>query len=196
MSNKEFVIPFVGLKLGFHEFEFEIDNTFFEGIEYSLVQKGDLCVKLTLEKKETMLVGNYVLHGVVETACARCTEPMKDDIDGQFQLVYKFDDQPSDDEALVIVYPEEFEIDVKVNILEFISVSLPSRSVHTDGDCNEEMIDILSEYQVFSKAELEDSDTTVFEKDFADEDEINYDDDSGDEMIDPRWEALKNLKKK
>lgn len=52
MSNKEFVIPFVGLKLGFHEFKFDIDNAFFEGIDYSLVQKGNLCVKLTLEKKE------------------------------------------------------------------------------------------------------------------------------------------------
>jgi len=196
MSNKEFVIPFVGLKLGFHEFKFDIDNAFFEGIDYSLVQKGNLCVKLTLEKKETMLVGNFALHGVVETACARCTEPMNVAIDEQFQLIYKFDDQPSDDESLVIVYPEEFEIDVKANIVEFISVSLPSRSVHTDGECNEEIIDILSEYQVYSRAELEKPDAIAFDGESEDDDQIEIDEDGDDDQIDPRWAALKDLKKK
>lgn len=190
MSDKEFVIPFVGLKLGAHEFEFEIDNTFFEGIEYSLIQKGKINVKFSLDKKETMLVGNYVLEGVVEIACARCTEPVDTEIEGEYQLVYKFDDKPSDDESLIIVYPEEFEIDVKDAILELIMVSLPSRSVHEEGECNEEITDILSEYQVYSLSEDEDN-----EFDSDEEDDENGDDDQGrDDDIDPRWAALKGLK--
>ncbi|MGQ3089005.1 MAG: DUF177 domain-containing protein, partial [Flavobacterium sp.] len=33
-ANKEFLIPFVGLKQGKHQFEFEIDKKFFEGFGF------------------------------------------------------------------------------------------------------------------------------------------------------------------
>ena len=198
MSDKEFVIPFVGLKQGVHEFNFEIGNKFFESIEYSIVQKGKVNVKLSLDKKETMLVGDFTLHGTVESTCARCTEPVDSEVEGEFQLVYKFDDKPSEDESLVIIYPEEYEIDVKDSILEFILVSLPSRTVHKEGECNEEITNILSEYQVF---ELNDTSDEDFDEGFDDDDDDeeigNEDDDQdGDDGdIDPRWEALKKLKK-
>lgn len=198
MSDKEFVIPFVGLKQGVHEFNFEIGNKFFESIEYSIVQKGKVNVKLSLDKKETMLVGDFTLHGTVESTCARCTEPVDSEVEGEFQLVYKFDDKPSEDESLVIIYPEEYEIDVKDSILEFILVSLPSRTVHEEGECNEEITNILSEYQVF---ELNDTSDEDFDEGFDDDDDDeeigNEDDDQdGDDGdIDPRWEALKKLKK-
>ena len=191
MSDKEFVIPFVGLKLGVHEFNFEITDAFFENIEYSLVQKGKVHVKLSLDKKETMLVGAYTLSGVVEAACARCTEPVDAEIEGEYQLIYKFDDKPSDDESLVIVYPEEFEIDVKENILELISVSLPSRTVHEEGECNEEMIDILGEYQVFEQSDSDE----LEDEGFDDDEEMGDDDNNDDDDIDPRWAALKGLKR-
>lgn len=199
MSDKEFVIPFVGLKQGVHEFDFEVGNSFFESIEYSIVQKGKVNVKLSLDKKEAMLVGDFTLQGTVESSCARCTEPVDSEIEGEFQLVYKFDDKPSEDESLVIVYPEEYEIDVKESILEFIAVSIPSRTVHQEGECNEEITDILSEYQVFTLNEPSDDDNDEeFDDDFDEDKEIENDNDdqSGDDdYIDPRWEALKKLKK-
>jgi len=202
MSDKEFVIPFVGLKQGVHEFDFEVGNSFFESIEYSIVQKGKVNIKLVLDKKETMLVGDFTLYGTVETGCARCTDPVDSEIEGEFQLVYKFDDKPSEDESLVIVYPEEYEIDVKESILEFISVSLPSRVIHDEGECNEEITEILSEYQVFTLNETSDDDFDEEDFDeFNDEEtedeeiENNDEDQNGDDdNIDPRWEALKKLK--
>jgi uncharacterized metal-binding protein YceD (DUF177 family) len=208
MSEKEFIIPFVGLKQGVHEFAFEIGNKFFESIEYSIIEKGQVTVKLALDKKETMLVGDFSLHGTVESSCARCTEPVDSKVEGEFQLVYKFDNKPSEDESLVIVYPEEFEIDVKASILEFISVSLPSRTVHEEGDCNEEITGILSEYQVFklddsSEDDYEDEGFDELDDDSEDNEdegldenqEDNDDDQNGDDdYIDPRWAALKKLK--
>ena len=37
---KEFTIPFIGLKLGEHLFDYQIDNKFFEHFEESLVENG------------------------------------------------------------------------------------------------------------------------------------------------------------
>jgi uncharacterized metal-binding protein YceD (DUF177 family) len=182
-SKREYVIPFVGLKLGVHEFEFEITDSFFEDIEYSIVHKGNVSVKLSLDKKETMLIGDYTIVGKVETGCDRCNEPVEVEIQGEYQLIYKFDDKPSDDESLIIVYPEEFEIDVKDSILELITVSLPARALHEEGDCDEEMMDLLYEYTVNADDASEDVGDS--------EEEL---DDEDDDMIDPRWEALKGLK--
>tara|TARA_B110000305_G_scaffold231185_1_gene284342 strand:+ start:28072 stop:28722 length:651 start_codon:yes stop_codon:yes gene_type:complete len=216
MSDKEFVIPFVGLKQGVHEFNFEIGKAFFESIEYSIVLEGNVYVTFLLDKKETMLIGDYTIRGTVKASCGRCNDPVDVDVEGEFQLVYKFDDKPSEDESLVIVYPEEYEIDVKESIHEFISVSIPSRTVHKEGECNEDVMKILSEYQVFTlnedgsvkpDEEYDDWDSDEEEDDTADngESENEPDEDTDqkededqngdDDYIDPRWNALKGLKK-
>ncbi|MFT6922609.1 MAG: hypothetical protein ACJA1C_001615 [Crocinitomicaceae bacterium] len=218
MSDKEFVIPFVGLKQGVHEFNFEIGKAFFESIEYSIVHEGNVHVTFLLDKKETMLIGDYTIRGTVKASCGRCNDPVDVDVEGEFQLVYKFDDKPSEDESLVIVYPEEYEIDVKESIHEFISVSIPSRTVHKEGECNEDVMKILSEYQVFTlnedgsvKPDEEyddwDSDEEEEEYDPADNGELENESDEDtdqkededqngeDDYIDPRWNALKGLKK-
>ena len=122
-----------------------------------------------------MLIGNFVIDGSVTTECDRCTDPVDVLVEGEYRIVFKFGDEPSDDESLVIVYPEEFEIDVKENILELITVSLPARAVHDEGACNEEMTSLLSEYVLVSIDEQEE-------------------DEALDEDVDPRWAALNKLK--
>jgi uncharacterized metal-binding protein YceD (DUF177 family) len=191
MSDKEFQIPFVGLKLGIHDFEFEITDAFFENVEYSIVQKGKVKVYFSLEKKETMMVGNYRLEGLVGTTCDRCTEPVDIEIEGEYKLIYKFDDEATDSETLIIVYPEEFEINIKQSILEFISVSLPSRTMHDEGGCNEDMLDLLSEYTINSEPIGDEDDDEDEEWDEEEEEESEEDD---NDYVDPRWNALKKLK--
>lgn len=176
MANKEYRIPFVGLKLGTHAFSYDITDTFFEMFEYSLIRKGNVKVELQLEKKETMMIGQFQINGIVESECDRCSDPAEVAVKGKFQLIYKFDETPSNDETLVTIYPEDFEIDVKESILEFINVSLPTRILHKKGGCNEEMIAILNEYILFSSNDAE------------------PEPDQNDE-VDPRWAALKNMKK-
>jgi len=62
-TKKEYIIPFIGLKLGFHEFEFEIHDAFFEDREYSIIHNGNVNVKLVFEKKGTMMIGEFTIKG-------------------------------------------------------------------------------------------------------------------------------------
>lgn len=190
MSKREYIIPFVGLKLGVHAFDFHITDAFFEAMEYSLIQKGDVAVTLELEKKETMMIGNFSVKGTVETACDRCTEAVSVPVKGSYQLIYKFDDHPSDDESLIVVYPEEFELDVRDSIHEFITVSMPSRTVHKEGECDEEMMRILSEYAL-TEAEYAAIEERQQEDDEEEEEDASEND---DQPVDPRWNALKKLR--
>ncbi len=170
-----------------HTFEFDITDAFFEQVEYSLIDKGNVRVTLNLEKKETMMIGDFSIEGTIEASCALCNGPVDVEIEGEYQLIFKFDDKPTDDETLVIVYPEEFEIDLRENLLELITVSIPSRVVHPEGECDEEMLELLNEYRV--NADDEDFDDEEFEE----ADDTEETDEEDDEYIDPRWAALKNL---
>lgn len=187
---REFVIPFVGLKLGSHSFEYSVETTFFEDIEYSIIHAGKVQVDLVLEKKETMLIGTFSAQGMVSTNCDRCNDPVNVPVKGSFQLIYKFDSEESDDETLVVLHPEAYEVDVKPAIYELITVSLPVRLLHDEGECNEEMLAALSEYLINPDDDSEDDDESEDDEDWEDDEDNDGDD---DDDIDPRWSALKNL---
>ncbi len=196
-SNKEFIIPFIGLKVGFHDFNFEIHDSFFEEVEYSIIHKGNVTVSLTLEKKETMLIGEFQIGGTVSASCDRCNDPLDVPVKGSYRLVYKLDNDTSDNESLIVLHPDAYELDVRNNIYELITVSLPARLVHPKGKCNEEMIELIKKYS----GQPNDIEVDFNDDDDWDDEDWEEEEDEGDEgdegddddPVDPRWSALKNL---
>ncbi|MES2798641.1 MAG: DUF177 domain-containing protein [Bacteroidota bacterium] len=165
------MIPFVGLKNGVHDFEFEISDSFFEAYEYSSITSGNVHVQLSLDKKETMLIGVYTIKGTVSTLCDRCNDPINVPVKGSYKLVYKFGNEEELDESLVVLHPDTYEIDAEPAIYEFTTVSLPKRLVHPQGECNEEMMEILSKYSVNGSEEDDDEDEDWDDDEFYDDEE-------------------------
>jgi len=192
-SEREYIIPFIGLKHGFHEFEFEVRDEFFENREYAIIHKGNVNVKLVLEKKETMMIGEFIIDGSVFAQCDRCNDPFEVPVKGEYRLIYKFDTEPSDNETLVVLHPDDYEIDLRDNLYELITVSLPSRLVHPKGECNEEMIELLKKYTFQREDDLDDDSD---EDDWDDEDDLDdedWEDDDDDDPTDPRMSVIKNF---
>lgn len=169
-KKSDFTIPFAGLKLGHHTYEFEVDDTFFEDLEYSLIKKGSVSVSIDLEKKETMLILQFALTGSVEVECNLCTDPLNQQVEATYPLIYKFGLEELEDDSIIVIHPDSYQIDVQHPIYEFLTISLPIRTVHSEGLCNQEMIETLNKYLSSPK-----------------ENDENNDD------IDPRWSALNNL---
>lgn len=176
----------MGLSLGKHIFEYEVNDSFFEDLEYSLVQKGNLKVHLELEKKGTMMLATFKIIGVVCTECDRCTAPLELNIAGEYRLIYKFGLEDSDDENLIVLHPDEYQINVKDPIYELIIISLPARKIHKQGECDEAMWELIKEYSV----NLEEDDDSEFDDDRDDEDGEDDDDEDGGESP---WTILRNL---
>lgn len=172
-SNSEFDVPFEGLKLGKHQFELEMDETFFKDITDSFIEKGSVKVTFVLDKRETMMVGDFELNGEVIAPCDRCTELIEVPVQTSAQIVFKFGEEPSEDENLVVIQSHEFKLQLAPICYELLVVSLPARITHPEGACDEEMLDLLDQYSGYEQ-EVEDV----------------------DEEVDPRWEALKKLNKK
>lgn len=188
-SDQIYNIPFVGLKIGTHTFEYEVNDKFFEDISYSLVHSGKLQVKLQLDKRETMLIAHFEVVGVVTADCDRCNTPMNLALSGSMKLIYKFGLEEEEDDSMVVLHPDEYQINVKDPIYELITLSLPSRKKHPTGECDEEMWALIQKYTINPEEEEDDEDD--FDEDY-DDDEDGDDDDDPD-TTDPRWSLLKNL---
>lgn len=172
-----FTIPFVGLKPGIHEFEFEIDTAFFEHFEYEDFNSADVKIKLLLEKKSTIMELNFKASGVVNVNCDLTNEPFDQPIKAELKLVVKFGDAFNDDnEELLILPHSEYQLNVAQFIYELIVLSVPLKKVHPgvkDGTLQSEVLKKLEE---LSPKAAKDSKENVNE-----------------ESIDPRWNKLKKL---
>ena len=178
--NDEYIIRFSSLKDGVHEFDFTVGKEFFEHIDYSEVKNAELEVNLFLEKKTTMMILNFGITGQVEVMCDRCTDNFHIDIETYDELIYRFGNEDLGDEKVIVVYPNEVEIDIKHSIYEFISLAIPSRRVHEErNDCNKDMLKDINNYLLVDDENSETIDESVESKE-----------------IDPRWSALNKLKNK
>lgn len=162
---KEYVIPFVGLKEGDHDYAFDIDASFFDSFDNSEIIKADVHVGIKLEKKERMLIFDFNIRGNMLIPCDRCLAELLVAVNGNDRLIVKFGEEWLEESDEVLVIPEkESHIDLSNFIYEYIMLKLPIQRVHPEGEglCDPDVIGKLHEHK--------------------------------EEDIDPRWEALKQLK--
>lgn len=187
--KKEFDIAFSGLKIGTHEFEFQIANDFFDLFEYDEFNSVNVDVKATLIKKETLMELYLSQTGTVNIPCDVTGENFDLPIESNWQIIIKFGEEYNDDnEELLIIPYSEYQVNIAQYIYEMIALSVPVKRVHPSiaadyevDDFDEDDFDFLQEYN---------------EDDFADEDEDDPTDDSNqnkNKEIDPRWDELKKL---
>ena len=174
-NTKEYLIPFIGLKLGKHHFEYQINNAFFEIFDYNEYQNSNIKVNVVLEKKSTLLELSFKHKGAVNVPCDLTSEDFDLSIKGKMKLIVRFGEEfNNDNEELLILPHGEFEIDVAQYIYEMIVLSVPLRRVHPgvkDGSLKTEALSKLNELKV-QEVKKENKE---------------------EENIDPRWDKLKQL---
>jgi uncharacterized metal-binding protein YceD (DUF177 family) len=171
-SLRNYSIPFTGLALGKHHFEYDINDAFFDEYEYSLVKKADLKCKVELEKQETMLILSFQITGTVDATCDRCLSQYPQVLDINEQQIAKFTDEDIDeDDDIITLGKNEHEIALAGLIYEYINVAVPFITVCDDEGntpyCDKEMLNKLNDLSANNEQ---------------------------DENPDPRWDALKKIK--
>lgn len=172
---KDYTIPYVGLKIGKHHFDYQIDKKFFEHFEYDDFNDVDVKTELVFEKKATLLELHFQVSGSVNVNCDITNEPYNQDINGAFNLVVKFGDEYNDDFEDIVILPHgEYEINVAQYIYELIILSMPAKRIHPgvkDGTLDSDILKKLEELSPKGLGEKEET----------------------SEDIDPRWNTLKKL---
>jgi uncharacterized metal-binding protein YceD (DUF177 family) len=149
-SKKDYTIPFSGLNLGEHEFDFEVNDTFFENRPYSEIQKGNFKIHVLLTKYSTMLSLHFKIEGSAEMLCDKCSEPFMLPISGTNDLMVKIgiEESNKEDEDVIFVGSGEHELDIEQQIYEYIAIALPFSRAHEEGECNEEVLKEIEKIRV------------------------------------------------
>ena len=171
---KEFIIPFVGLKLGKHHFDYRIGETFFEHFEYDDFNAVNVNVDMIFDKKASFFELDFSVKGFVNVNCDVTNESYNQDLKGDFHLVVKFGQEYNDENEEVLILPHgEYEINIAQYIYELIVLSVPIKRIHPgveDGSLKSDILDKLEELSPGGEQKKE-----------------------SNEDIDPRWNTLKNL---
>lgn len=166
----EFLIPFIGLKLGKHQFDYQINNKFFENFDFNEYENSDIKVTVVLEKKSSFMELHLKHKGTVNVFCDSTGEPFDLEIKSNMRIVVQFGEEfNSDNDELLILPHGEHQLDISQFIYEMIVLSVPLKRTHPgvkDGTLQSAAFIKLKELQVEEKKE---------------------------ENIDPRWEKLKQL---
>lgn len=171
---KDYIIPFVGLKVGEHHFDYHIDNTFFNDFEYDEFNSVDVNIDLRFEKKTTLMELFFMANGHVNINCDLTNEPYDQVINDTFKLVVKFGNEYNDDNEDILIIPHgEYELNVAQYIYELIVLAVPVKRVHPGVEDGTLKSEILSKLEELSPNVDNKTKTS--------------------EGIDPRWNNLKKL---
>lgn len=166
-----FVIPFRGLKEGEHQFEYKVNNSFFEVYRYEDILDADINVHLNFIKNSTLLELTFIANGKVKVSCDISNELYYQPVQGSLDLVIKFGEEYNNDNEDILIIPYgDYEIDIAQYIYEMIVLSLPVKKIHpgiVDGSLKSDILDKLKELQPNNEQK--------------------------NKSIDPRWDKLKGL---
>lgn len=163
------------LDFSVNEESFEIDSSFFEAFEFSTIKEGKIDVTGQIERFKRHIDCNFHFQGQIVLNCDRCLEPFTHPIDFEQRLIFALDeDLEFDTEEVHLMKEDDPVVYLHQDFFEFVSLQVPLRRVPDESVhlCSPEVLSLLG------LAEDEDSD------------------EEQEETIDPRWEALRQLKNK
>lgn len=154
-NHREFEIAWQGLKPGVSNFEYDINDNFFEPEDAERDFKDlDALITLKFDKKNNFFLCHFDIDGSVTVPCDRCGDDFKLRLWDEFDLLIKLtgteDAEEIDEDADVVFIPRsETVIDIRDWLYEFLMLSIPLHRVHptkadgTEG-CNPETLKLLN----------------------------------------------------
>lgn len=176
-SVNQHIIPLDGLGETEHIFRFRADDAFFQSYDKGEIKGGEVDVKVTLHKRKTSLLMDFDMSGTVKLTCDRCLELYDQPIAISDEILVNYGDETNFDtnSDAVTLSRDADEIDISEFIYEYSHFALPIAHYHPNDangnpTCDPKMMELLGKYKVEETEERT------------------------EDAIDPRWEALRELK--
>ena len=159
MANRhEYEIPFVGLKPGNHQFEYDLDDKFFLEKGAKDFANARAQVKLTLEKHSGFMLLHFDVSGQAQVTCDRCGNPLKIDLWDEFKALVKLVDNPEEmneqeeDPDVYYISRSDSHLDVSDYLYDFVMLSVPMQRMCSESEmggpqCNQEVLKMLKEME-------------------------------------------------
>jgi uncharacterized metal-binding protein YceD (DUF177 family) len=161
-----------------HEYDFDLDNSFFELFDQTLVNGGQLQAHVVLDKSPLLLTFEIHIGGTVNLTCDRSLETFDYPLDITETLLVKYGAQEMELDDNVLQIPHDTQaLNLAQHLFDYIGLAIPMKKLHPRFEVDESSDD---DILIYSTARDEDAD--------ADQDA------PGNEgSADPRWDILKKL---
>ncbi len=175
-------IDIYGLEDKRYDYDMESGDAFFEEFDQDLVERGRIKTHIILNKTSTMMTLDFQIEGQLELTCDRSLESYEESFSSEQRMILKFGDRDEElSEEIELINRNTNRINVAKYIFEFIALALPVKKIHP-------------KYR-------KDDDDDLFSQDdeeavlvYSSEKPKQADESNEEEVVDPRWEALKKLK--
>lgn len=174
-TDLEVKIQHIGLKKDVHQFMYKLDDKFFANYDNSIIQKGDISIKLQFDKRIEPYIINMEIDGNIISECDKCSAsfPLRIQSDNTFYV--KFSGNTTEEEQdteVLFIGRDEPEINLSKIVYDILHLDLPIYKVCNEPGngkfCDLDVLKALNDY-------------------------LSHSDDKK-EKIDPRWAKLKNIK--
>lgn len=176
---KEYEIGIAKLSNKTHQYEFDMDDSFFALFGGEIILGGNMHADVELEKSETLLTLHFDIKGTVRLTCDRSLEEFDQPVDVQEDLIMKFGPEDKElDDNLWQIQTDTQQINVAQHLYDYIVLSLPMKKLHP---------------RFLEEDEDSEDDILIYSSKHAGDAESDSENGDDDDDIDPRWDALKNL---
>lgn len=180
-------IDLKGIQQDIQKYEYLLDNTFFTNIDSEEFQKGKVKSVVTITKIGDMYNLSFLFDGIIKIPCDRCLDDMDLPVNSEAKLIVKLGKEYAEEGDDTVIIPEqEGIINISWFLFEFIALTIPIKHSHGPGKCNKQMSSKLKKHLVKSE---DDEDFDIEETE-----DIIITNEESDDVTDPRWDALKELK--
>ncbi|HHG86129.1 MAG TPA: DUF177 domain-containing protein [Bacteroidetes bacterium] len=179
--GRTYSIELSKLAFGLNEEVFDLNRSFFEAFELSLVKDGNLTVKAEITKNDSHLDALFRFSGDMILECDRCTAPFPHPLEIERRIIFSYDAELEFDEDEVVIIERKAQwLDFSIDFFDFINLEVPIRKVPPVDVhlCPPDILKILG----------------MDEKGNVLEPVVEEKDENAEEVIDPRWAKLKKLK--
>ena len=124
-------IPIFHLVDGISQYNFEFDSNFFALFDYDDLKKGNVKLRVTLDKNEHLIVATFAFDGFVELICDRTLEVFDYQLAIENELLFRYGDSEKElaDDTIQITKTTE-HINIAQWAYEFIVLALPLKKLH------------------------------------------------------------------
>jgi len=148
MGRRDYDIAFVGLKQGIHEYQYQVNDKFFELYQEQDFRNCKANIKLTLDKQNGFLLLKFEIGGALEVTCDRCGSPVLPmNLWDEFNVVVKLAEEPDqmnaqeEDPDVYYIGRGESHLHIADWIYEFINLSIPMQRMCSEEKMGSEYCD-------------------------------------------------------
>jgi uncharacterized protein len=174
----EYNINLVGLADKRHEYDFVLDNSFFELFDQTLVNGGQLRAQVVLDKSPLLLTFQIHIQGEVNLTCDRSLEEFDYPLDITETLLVKYGAQEMELDENVLQIPHDTQaLNLAQHLFDYIGLAIPMKKLHPRFEVDDTSEDDILIYST------------------AQEDPVGAEPDAPEDEgpVDPRWDILKKL---